>query len=47
MCNKELNGLLWKRTMGPFMVGVPKKEKRLKDSLELLFINNIYMKQTN
>jgi hypothetical protein len=28
MCNKEPNELLWKRIIGPFMVGVPKKEKK-------------------
>jgi hypothetical protein len=32
--------------LGPFMIGVPKKEKKLKDFLELLFTNNIYIKQT-
>jgi len=30
----------------PFTVGVPKKEKGFKEFLELLFTNNIYMKQT-
>jgi hypothetical protein len=30
---------------GPFIVGVPKKEKRLKDFLELFFTHNVYMKQ--
>jgi hypothetical protein len=30
--------------MGKFMVGVPKKEKKIKDFLELLCTNNIYMK---
>jgi hypothetical protein len=31
--------------VGLFMVGVPKKEKKLKDFMELLFANNIYLKQ--
>jgi hypothetical protein len=31
--------------LGPFMVKVPKKEKKLKYILELSFTNNIYMKQ--
>jgi hypothetical protein len=29
-----------------FTVGVPKKEKKIKNFFELLFTNNIYMKQT-
>jgi hypothetical protein len=39
---KELASCYW----GPFMVGVPEKEKGLKDFLELFFTHNIYMKQT-
>ncbi len=31
---------------GPFTFGVLKRKKKLKDFLELPFINNIYMKQT-
>jgi hypothetical protein len=38
---------IWKMLkLGPFIVGIPKKEKRFKDFLELLFTHNIYMKQT-
>jgi uncharacterized membrane protein len=32
--------------LNPFMVGVPKKKKGLKDFFKLFFENNIYMKQT-
>jgi len=31
--------------LGPFMVRVQKRKKKLKFFLELLFTNNIYMKQ--
>jgi hypothetical protein len=31
--------------LGPFMITVQKRKKKLKDFLELLFTNNIYMKQ--
>jgi hypothetical protein len=45
-CILHFNPQLHYTQPSPFMVGVPKMEKKkLMDFLELLFTNNIYMKQ--